>query len=73
MKHFYESILAKTDSVTRFGKIVPLRQMFTCLWQIFQGIFLIWQNAEPNLTNIGLIFIVANGQILKTNLNILSH
>ena len=36
-------------SVTRFGEILPLGQMFTCLWQIFDSLFLIWQNAEPTL------------------------
>ena len=32
-------------SVTRFGKISPL-------WQIFDSLFLIWQKAEPTLANL---------------------
>ena len=32
-------------SVTRFGKILPL-------WQIFDSLFHIWQNAEPTLANL---------------------
>ena len=40
---------------------------FQILWQLFDSLFLIWQNAEPTLANlcdiIGLIFIVANGQM----------
>ena len=40
------------SSVTRFGEILPLWQKFTSLWQIFNGLFLIWQNAEPTLANL---------------------
>ena len=39
-----------------------------CLWQIFDSLFLIWQNAQPTLAIcdiIGQIFIAENGQILK--------
>ena len=36
-------------NVTRFGKIWPLWQKFTSLWQIFDGLFVIWQNAEPTV------------------------
>ena len=46
-------------SVTRLGEISPLWQKFTSLWQICDII--------------GLIFIIANGQILKNNLTIWSH
>ena len=34
-------------SVTRFGKISPLWQNFTSLWQISGGLFIIWQIVEP--------------------------
>ena len=49
---------------------------FTSLWKIFDALFLIRQNAEPfwqNCVKIGLIFIVANGQLLKNYLTIWSH
>ena len=36
-------------NVTKFGKIWPLWQKFTSLWQIFDGLFVIWQNAEPTV------------------------
>ena len=65
-----------TTSVTRFGKISPLWQKNTSLWQIFYFSFLIWQNAESTLQIcdiIGLVFIVANGQIFKNKLTIWSH
>ena len=39
-------------SVTRLGKILPLFQKFTILWQIFDCSFLIWQDAEPTLENL---------------------
>ena len=39
-------------SVTRLGKISPLWQKFTSLWHIFDGLFLIWGNAEPTLANL---------------------
>ena len=60
-------------SVTRFGKISPLSQRFTTLWQICDGLFgkmlsLLWQICDI----FGLIFIVANGLILKNNLAIWS-
>ena len=68
--HYVES------SVTRFGEISPLWQTFTSIWQNFDSFFLIWQNAESTLAIcdiFGLIFIVANGQILKNKLAIWSH
>ena len=40
------------SSVTRFGKILPLWQRFTSIWQFFDSLFLIWQNAEPTLANL---------------------
>ena len=40
------------SSVTRFGESLPLCQKFTSLWQIFDGLFIIWQNAEPTLANL---------------------
>ena len=39
-------------SVTRFGENLHLLQYFTSLWQIFYGLFLIWQNVEPTLANL---------------------
>ena len=63
-------------SVTRFSEISPFLQKFTNIWQIFDSLFLIWQNAEHTLANlwyIGLIFIAANGQILKNKLSFWSH
>ena len=41
-----------TTSVTRFGEISPLRQKLTSLWQFFDILFLIWQNAGPSLVNL---------------------
>ena len=41
-----------TVSVTRFCEISPLWQKFTSRWQIFDGLFLIWQNAQPTLANL---------------------
>ena len=37
------------SSVTRFGKISPLRQNFKQLWQILKGALSIWQNFEHTL------------------------
>ena len=59
-----ELFSGRSVSVTRFGEISPLWQKVTSLWQNFDGLFLISQNAEPALA----IFSVANGQILKNNL-----
>ena len=42
----------KETSVTRFGENSPLWQKFTSIWQIFAGLFLIWQNAENTLANL---------------------
>ena len=39
-------------SMTRFGKISPLWKKFRSLWQIFDGYFLLLQNAEPTLANL---------------------
>ena len=62
--------------MTSFGKISPIWQNLTSLWQFFNSLFLffkmmglLWQ-----IWNIlWIIFIVANGQILKNNLTIWSH
>ena len=40
------------SSVTRFGEISPLRLEFTSLGQIFDSLFLIWQNAKAILANL---------------------
>ena len=55
-------------SVTRFGENSPLLQTFTSLWQIFDNLFLTWQNAESTLAIfdiIGQIFIAENDRIKK--------
>ena len=55
-------------SVTRFGEILPLWQNFESLWLLFEGLFCIGQNFEPNwahFKDIGQIFIVVIGPILK--------
>ena len=41
-----------TRSVTRFGEFSPLWQKFTNIWQIFDSLFLIWQNAEHTSENL---------------------
>ena len=38
--------------VTRFGKLSPLWQKYPSLWQFFDGLFIIWQNAEPTLVHL---------------------
>ena len=70
-----DTVLVRS-SVTRFGEILPLWQKFTSIWQIFDSLFLfgkmlstLWQMCDI----IGLIFIGANGHILKNNLTIWSH
>ena len=72
-----QKLLIVGNSVTRCGKISPFWQKFPSLWQMFQGLFLVWQNAEPTLANFGTLlgkfFIVANGQILEINITIWSH
>ena len=40
------------SSVTIFGEILTLWQKSTGLWQVFDGLFLIWQNAYPTLANL---------------------
>ena len=71
------SLIRLSTSVTRFGEISPLWQNFTILWQISDSLFCIWQSLLSLLWKIwyiiGLILIVANGQILKNNLTIWSH
>ena len=72
----YSHTLKNRVSVTRFGEVLPPWQNFTSLWQNLTVYFLfgkllsllckIWYI-------IGLILIVANGQILKNNLTIWSH
>ena len=41
-----------TISMTRLSKISPFCQKLTSFWQIFDSLFLIWQNAEPTLANL---------------------
>ena len=62
--------------MTRFGEILSLWQKFANICQIFDSLRLIWQMMSILLhicDIIGLIFIAANGQILKNNLTIWSH
>ena len=74
MRYFDETDIAY--SVNRLCKILPIWQNFTSLWQFSTVYFLfckmmdlLWQ-----IWNIiWLIFIVANSQILKSNLTIWSH
>ena len=47
-----ERVRKASVSVTRFGEMLPLWQKFTSLWQIFDCLFLIWQNAEPTFANL---------------------
>ena len=54
--------------MTRYGEILPLGQNFKSLWPFFVGLFCIRQNFDSNWANfndIGEIFIVDNGPILK--------
>ena len=67
-----ESIMNAVCSVTRFGEISPFWQKI----QVFDGFFifgkianLLWQIYYIT----GLVFIVANGHIIKHNLTIWSH
>ena len=48
----HRAVILLTASVTRFSEISPLQKKFTSLWQILDGLFLIWQNAEPALANL---------------------
>ena len=52
-----------------FGKSLQINQFFTVYFWFGKMLSLIWQICDI----IGLIFIVANGQILKNNLTIWSH
>ena len=36
------------STVTRFGEFSPLWQNFKSLWLLFEGLFCIGQNFEPN-------------------------
>ena len=70
MKFLYEIgsrfIQSLVSSVTRFGEMSQLWQNFIRLWHVLSLLWQIWYI-------IGLILIVANGQILKNNLTIWSH
>ena len=37
--------------MTRLGEISPLGQTIKNLWQIFEGLFSVWQHFEPTLWN----------------------
>ena len=68
-RHFFEMFrLSSTNSTTRFGEISPLWQNFESLWLLFEGLFRIGLNFEPNwshFSDIGQIFIVVIDTILK--------
>ena len=49
---FDDEPLSIEASVTRFGENSPLCQNFTSLWQLFGGLFLIWQNSKPTLAKL---------------------
>ena len=62
-------------SVTIFGENLPLWQNKPRIWQLFDGLFSIWQKFEPIFAKnyaIRQIFINANGQILNRYLAIWS-
>ena len=40
-----------SNSVTRFGEILPLWQNFKNIWQRYEGLISIWQSFEPTLEN----------------------
>ena len=63
------------DQIWRNFATVAKFTSFGNFWQTVDSLFLIWQNADHTLANldiIGLIFIAANGPILKNNLTIWS-
>ena len=58
-------IITWKSSVTRFGEMTPLWQIFKALWQNFDGLVSVEQNFEPHLANLFTmwqILIVLNGQ-----------
>ena len=65
-KHFWTCLI----SVTRFGEILQVFGIFLRVYLLLgKMLSLLWQFCDI----IGLIFIVANSQILKNNLTIWSH
>ena len=67
-------IITWKSSVTRFGEMTPLWQIFKALWQIFkalwqnfQGLVSVEQNFEPHLAN--LLYYVANSHCSKWTKN----
>jgi len=58
-------IITWKSSVTRFGEMTPLWQIFKALGQNFDGLVSVEQNFEPHLANLFTmwqILIVLNGQ-----------
>ena len=54
-------------------EISTLWQELKCLWQLYEGLFSIWQIMLPTSANFGQYFMVLNGQIMKTVKVIWSH
>ena len=73
----YPFLFFPVTSVTRFGEISPLWKQFTSrlgiFWRFISYLAKIRAYFGNFLTLLGLIFIIANGQILKNNLTIWSH
>ena len=59
--------------MTRFGKIWPIWQKFKVFGNFLTFYFLFDKIMSIPWKIVGLIFIIANGQILKNNVTIWSH
>jgi len=62
--------------VIRFREISPLWQQKLSLWQLFEGLFSIWQYSELTLANfyaLGKISLIENVKYFKNDLAIWSH
>ena len=68
---FYTQILSLGHHAMwpHLAKFCHFGEKFTSLWQIFDGLFLIWQICYIS----GLIFVIAKGQKSKHNLTIWLH
>ena len=60
-------IITLKSSVTRFGEMTPLWQIFKALGQNFDGLVSVEQNFEPHLAN--LLYYVANSHCSKWTIN----
>ena len=69
MTKIFFILLSDACSVTRYGEISPLWHDVTYLWPFWKGSVSIWQNVElanVNFIYFGQVFIVVNGQLLKS-------